>query len=157
MRLQQASLRLHLIVLVLLAIVPVLVFCAGLMVMQARSERAAVQKGLTETTRALAVALDREVEGWTATLEALALSRNLQERSLSRFHAEATRLLSARPGWLAILLIDPEGRQLVNTQRPMGAPLPFSGDREAFREVIRTRRPVVGNMLLSRLTGDRIV
>lgn len=156
-RLRQPSLRAHLIALVLLALVPVLVFAAGLMVVQARNERAAVEKGLLETTRALAVAVDREVDGWITTLQALAILRDLDARVLRRFHAQATRLLPTRPGWLAILLLDPEGRQLVNTLRPVGAALPFSGDREAFREVIRTRRPTVGNMLVSRVTGDRIV
>src|SRR5687767_5008666 len=156
-RLRQPSLRAHLIALVLLALVPVLVFSAWLVALQARSERAAVENGLRETSRALAVAVDREVDGWITTLQALAVARNLEERDLTRFHSQATSLLPTRPGWLAILLLDPEGRQLMNTLRPVGAVLPFSGDRESFREVIRTRRPAVGNMLMSRVTGDRIV
>jgi signal transduction histidine kinase/ActR/RegA family two-component response regulator len=156
-RVRQPSLRVHLIILVLFALIPVLAFSAGLMVLQARSERAAVEEGLQDTAHALTVAVDREVEGWTTTLQALALSHDLEQGALRRFHTQATRLLSTRPGWLAILLVDPEGRQLMNTLRPVGAPLPFSGDRDAFREVIRTRRPTVGNMLVSRVTGDRIV
>ncbi|HUF93685.1 MAG TPA: ATP-binding protein, partial [Candidatus Limnocylindria bacterium] len=156
-RVRRPSLRAHLVALVLLALVPVLVFSAGLVVAQARAERAAVENGLEDTARALAVAVDREVDGWITTLQALATSRDLEAGSLEAFHAQATRLLPTRSGWQAILLLDAEGRQLMNTLRPLGAPLPFSGDREAFREVVRTRRPTVGNMLVSRVTGDRIV
>ena len=156
-RLRQPSLRAYLIALVILAVVPVLVFSAGLVMVQARNERAAVDHRLRETTRALAVAMDREVDGWITTLQALAISRNFEEGALPRFHEQATRLLPTRRGWLAIVLIDGTGRQLVNTLQPAGARLPPAGDREAFMEVMRTRRPAVTGMVVSRLTGARVV
>src|SRR5688572_17272672 len=96
---------------------------------QARHERAAVDNRLRETTRALAVAVDREADGWITTLQALATSASLEQGALPRFHTQATRLLPTHSGLLAIVLIDPSGRQAVNTLRAMGEPLPSADDR----------------------------
>src|SRR5919108_718018 len=55
-------LRRHLMMLVVAAIVPVLVFATIMVIVFGRGERASTERGLRDTTRALTLAVDREIE-----------------------------------------------------------------------------------------------
>jgi PAS domain S-box-containing protein len=139
-------LRFHLLVLVLAALLPLVVFSTIAVALFARNERAAVERGAIETARAVVNAVDRELAGSVSTLEALATSGHLDIGDLDRFAADARRVLATQEGWRTIILATPQGRQLVNLAAPAGAPLPAVAEPASFAELLRTGKPVVGNL-----------
>jgi len=120
--------RSRLLLLVLAVLVPALVASAfGLrhLYEEHRASRAAM---LRETARALTLALDREMSRREAILHTLAASPSLRRGDLRIFHEYAREVADERDD--AIILSDLEGRQLVNTRLPFGAPLPRMLDME---------------------------
>jgi hypothetical protein len=91
------TLRAHLLALVLVSLVPVLIFSAVLLAAFTRHERGAVDQGSRETARALAAAVDHQLDGAIAALSALAVSSQLAHRDWRGFHDEA-RAVENRPG-----------------------------------------------------------
>jgi PAS domain S-box-containing protein len=138
------SVRSHLVVLVLAALLPVLCFSAAIVVLFNANEREAVEHGLRGTTRALVAAVDRELKSSITSLEALAASKRLAAGELRAFYDDALRALQAQPTWVTISLATPAGEQLVNILQPFGTALPPVAD--GVKEVARTRRPAVGDL-----------
>ena len=129
---------------VLAALVPLILF-AGLWV---RSEldkgQRELETYLSEGADALLQRLDADIRQQISVLQAIASAPSLDEPDLVYFHTTAARMLSSMPQWAAISLIDPaDGRQVVNTLRPVGAPLPTTAAIPAMREVVETRLPRV--------------
>jgi PAS domain S-box-containing protein len=151
------KLRSHLVVLVLVVLVPVLAFSAILLVLFARHERTAIEGGLRETTRAVALAVDRHLASSIATLEAVGASEHLTTGDLEAFHRHAQAVLPTQKHWRTLMVLDPSGQQLVNLLRPFGEPLPSAGDREAFKAMVRTGQPTVSGLLVARVGGERNV
>jgi two-component system, sensor histidine kinase len=141
-------LRWSILALMGIALVP-LVLVAGLVVWWAhRDERQDLEQALLDRARALAVAVDREVEISIGALEGLATSDRLDARDLSAFYEQARRAKAAYPRWLSVTLIDPSGRQLLNLLRPLGTPLPSVADFEVFQRTLRTRQPEVSPLVM---------
>ena len=118
------KLRSHLVTLVLAVLVPMIVFAAIVVTMFGRQQRAAVERGVVETARALVNAADERLNASVKLLEALATSLALDDGDLRAFHAEARRLVGNHPDWFNVVLLSLDGQQLANTWRPFGAPLP---------------------------------
>ena len=85
------ALRRHLLILVVAAVVPVLVFATIMVVVFGRGERASTERGLRDTTRALTLAVDREIETSIKALEALAASLHLDRDDYNAFERHAGR------------------------------------------------------------------
>ena len=150
-------LRSHLIALVLAVLVPMIVFAAIVVVMFGRQQRTEAERGAVETARALMNAVDEALGSTVTTLQALATARSLAQGDLTAFHAEARRVLATQPDWKDIILLASDGRQLVNTARPRGAPLPSVSEPASLEAVVLTRRPVVGDIARGRLSGEYAV
>src|SRR5205823_13567535 len=84
-------LRRHLLMLVVAAVVPVLVFATVMVIVFGRGERASTERGLRDTTRALTLAVDREIETSMKALEALAASLHLDRDEYNTFERHAGR------------------------------------------------------------------
>jgi signal transduction histidine kinase len=144
---------LHLALLVACAVIPILVFSTALVMRLAAEERRQVESDMLDISRTLAAALDREILVTVGVLELLAQSPNLATGNLAAFHAEASRAVASRPAWQNVLLFAPDGQQLVNTNVPWGAPLARVNDPASLAEVVRTARPVVGNLVVGQVRG----
>src|SRR3954470_4034854 len=112
---------------VLAALVPLILF-AGLWV---RSEldkgQRELETYLTHRADGLAQRLDGDIHQQFSVLQAIASSPSLDQPNLPEFHASALRMLSAMPQWATLALFDPaDGRQIVNTIRPVGSDLPVT-------------------------------
>jgi len=151
------KLRGHLVTLVLGALTPVLIFSVVMVILFWREERRAIEQGMRETARALVVAIDREVNGSIIAMEALATSRALDGGDLGEFHEQAARVAHSRPAWRAIVLLDPGGRQLINTVVPFGRPLPAADPGEHVRKVAEAGRPAVSDLYESRFSATPVV
>jgi signal transduction histidine kinase/CheY-like chemotaxis protein len=138
------SLRAHLLMLVLGAMLPGTLL-TGVLVWRAFADaRQTTERRLLESARVDASALDREFEDVISILDALASSPTLDAGDLAGFHAESHRLRATQPGWYTILLLSPEGRQLVNTRLDWGTALPPVVEPESLQRLVESRRPTVG-------------
>ena len=147
-------LRWHLIALILVALIPMVFFAGAIVLNLGREQRMSVERGLQTTVRALAIAVEREVAASIRALEVLATSDLLSRGDLAAFHAQATRAVDAQDVWYVLALTDPSGQLLLNTVRPFGASLPRIDDRDYFRRLAATGRPVVSDLVAGRTTGQ---
>ncbi|HEX8145716.1 MAG TPA: PAS domain S-box protein [Pyrinomonadaceae bacterium] len=145
------ALKWHLVLLVAGALLPLVGFAAVVVYRLAESERAANDRRLLRSAQDLSHALDRELQSTIRTLSALAESGELDGEDLAAFQAEAKRVVSTQPAWLTLILLKPDGRQLVNTNVPWGAPLPEATEPDSLRLAVEQKRPVVGSITRGKL------
>ena len=157
MKFRRRPLGWHLALLTACAALPVLVFATLLVVRTSTQERAQVERGMLDVSHALAAALDRELLVSVGVLELLAQSPRLAADDLAGFHVEATRVLAARPTWQSILVVTPDGQQVVNTLLPFGTPLGRVSEPESLVEVVLGGKPVVGSLAPGRVTSQLAV
>src|SRR5437867_7457158 len=147
------TLRSHLITLVLVAVLPLLVFSAIVLVLAADSERDATERGLRATGRAVGTAVDHTLDKAIGALEMLASSELLDAGDLPAFRAAALRALEGQPGWLSVSVVDAEGGQRLNTLQPTGTELPPPADATTIATVLARRMPVVSDLISGGLPG----
>jgi PAS domain S-box-containing protein len=138
------SMNHYLIRLIIGALGPLLIFSIFMMILFARQEQANRRRGLEDTTRALALAIDQEIESSITNLEALATSEPLDVGAVNVFHAAAARILHTQNSWKKLTLFDPRGRALMNIAKPL---VEDSGviSRESLNAVMKTRLPVISD------------
>lgn len=149
------TLHYYLIRLILAGLVPLLCFAIFMMVLFARQEQANRQRSLQDTSRALALAIDQEIDSSITTLEVLATSEPLDAGAVSVFRPAAARIFAGQNGWQSLSLFDPKGRALMTVAKPLIEGTEQIG-RETLDTVIRTRLPVIGDFPSSRNGGNAI-
>ncbi len=145
-KLRTASISSHLFLLVLVTLLPVVVFAAGLAVVQARQERLTFERGMQARVVAITSAIDAEVRVTVAALRTLAQSQVLVDGELERFHGLALRIKNLHGDWVTVILADPDGLQQVNAMRPYGAEPLRVGETASFEAVLRTLQPAIGSL-----------
>lgn len=151
------KLRSHLIILVVAALLPVLIFAGVMIVVFGRQQQKLVENSLVDTARALSLAVDRELIAWIGTLETLATSGHLDSGDLKKFYDQAQRVLDARQDWETIVLVEIPKRQVLNLKRPFGSPLPDVQNPDQLRRIIETRRPIVSDLFSGQILGKPLV
>ena len=159
----------YLVALVMLAVIPLMLIAAGLTWRQTVLQRQAFERSLLQTAQALSLAVDRQLLADRVMLETLAQSPLLERGDTGGFYELCARVIGERGG-LFISLFDDRGRQLFNTLRPPGAPLPTPfeypappdperpplGDPSALQEVLRTGKPVNSDLVYGLVAGRLI-
>ena len=135
----------RLTLLVAAVVLPALVFAVGLSWQSYRRERASLVRQTESTARALRRVLEGFLREKEALLRGLAVSRNLETGDLADFYTQAKEALPGQDEW--VVLIGPDGQQLLNTHLPMGSALPKVRFREDFRAAANA-----GRTYFSRLT-----
>jgi len=144
-------LRRQLITLVLVAVVPVVVFAFAMVALFGRESRASTEGGLRDATRALTLAIDRELETSVKALEALAGSLHLDSGDLPSFYEHLQRTVPTQPRWRVVFLADREGNIRLASSQSLGTPIRQSiRDRAYFRELLTTRKPVFSELVAER-------
>jgi len=151
----RTSLRQVLWGLVLVLALPTALVAAAGLYSSYRAERQATDLRMQETTRALRLSLDREIEKSVVALQVLAQSTSLPKGDFEEFYHRAKNTGLAEPSWVA--LSEPDGRMLFNTRVPYGVVLQNSQRPEALRLVQETRRPHVSDLYIGSLTGQRLI
>ena len=152
------KLRTHLIVLTLATVVPAVLFAVGLIVYHTRLERLSLERGMRDTARALALALDRDINDIKTGIETLSASKYLNGPvDLAHFYEEGTTVSKGFGGWA--VLSDPSGRQILNTSRPLGAalPIPTMASLEMMRSVADRRTTFVSNVFVGTVSRQPAV
>jgi two-component sensor histidine kinase len=124
----------------MLAAVPLVLFAGWLVWSEISAQRDAVRALMHERVHNLMGDVESDLQQQVQVVQTLAALPMLDDWNLVLFHEAATRVQNLRPHWTAILLIDPTGeRQLANTLRPLGAPLPPARSPDEIRAAARER------------------
>lgn len=146
------KLRVHLMLLVLATLLPALVFSTWMLTRLAFDRRAQLEGSLLETSRALAVAVEKELERSMTMLQALTTSEYLDAGDFRRFYDQA-RWAQASQAWSTIYLVDAHGRQIINLDKPFGTTLPPLPDREPVRRVLKSRHREISGFVREPISG----
>ena len=161
------KLRSHLILLVLAAVLPLLLFATVLVWQEIEQQRSELDDSMLRTARALTLLVDREVGIAQAVLQTLGESEFLDSGDLRSFYDLAVRTTKNRAGsWIA--LFDASGRDLINTLRPFESDLhnrntgAAAGPDETYPDLtigkpIRHGVPEISDVFLSRIKNQPVV
>ncbi len=150
-------LRAGLVLLVVAALLPVLVFAGWMVLRMAQTQSAAIRQSGQDLTRTLAVAVDRELTAVAVALQALTSSHHLETGDLAAFHRQAGAVLrhqNIQRDGNHIVLCDADGQQLVNTRRPFGDPLPRAAVHDLVRRVAETGRLQISEVFSGAVSGQ---
>jgi signal transduction histidine kinase/CheY-like chemotaxis protein len=144
------TVRSQLILIILTALIPLLLFSVLLVLALSLKEQEAFIQGLRETARAAAIAVQKEMSTHIGALESLAASRALDDDDLLAFREQALRVVESqrRHHWLAVVVADPSGQEVLSTLNPTGTPRAVTAELPSFREVLATRRPAVRDLTI---------
>jgi len=96
--------------------------------------------------RALAAAVDRDLDNGETAARALASQPSLGAGDLAAFHAAARRLLRPEFPVYAFVLSGADGRDLVDTRHPFGTALTTSGNEADIRRVFEQGEAVTSGL-----------
>jgi signal transduction histidine kinase len=140
-----ATLRTHLIKLILVGLAPLLLFSIGVILLFVNQQQATLTGGLQETARALSGALQQEFDASIFTLEALASSGTLDNRDVAEFRGIAARVLSGHVTWAGLSLFNSQGQQVFQITKSGSAPADLGHDSKTLDRVLLEARPLTGN------------
>jgi two-component sensor histidine kinase len=145
------SLHLRLTLLVAGTILPVLLL-AGFIVYSgyARTHDEAADRVL-QTAKSGMAAVDRELQNQLSALQVLALEPELSEGDFEEFRDDAERFIQVRSGYV-VAITDAKGNHVFNTRRR--GPLAPWTNRDAYDEVMRTKKPAVSNIYVGGVTNE---
>jgi PAS domain S-box-containing protein len=105
--------------------------------------------------RAFSSEVDRQLLSAEAALHALATSPQLQDGDLASFYRQS-RAVAEQHG-ARLILADATGRQIFNTERPIGSPLPQLNQTELARAAAATQRTQISNLFRGSTTDDYLI
>ena len=136
----------HLIAFALIVAAPLLLLVGVLLYRSVTLEREQVDQRLGQVLEALIADIDRDVERRVAVLETLSTSPLLLAENWPAFHAQVKESLRGRA---YLVLIDGEGRQVVNTYVPFGEAPALTGDPATLQRMRQSARPVISDLFTS--------
>ena len=153
---RRISLRLNLWLLVLVCILPGIALCSYLAYANYQLEQQRVARDTELLAGRILADLERELAAIESGLRVLATSEALKAGDLARFHQVARAALKSQ-SVLNYILTDRDGRQILNTLRPWGSPLPTGGTPEQIGEVFRSGKTVLSNLFHGPVSGEPII
>ena len=117
------SIRARLVWLVIAVIAPALAFALYATYSVYRAQSSHVDQGMQETTRALALGVDRELARYGAIVTTLAASPTIRNGDLRAFHERLQQ--TEHPVGSGVTIFDADGVPLADSDYPFGEPLPM--------------------------------
>ena len=152
-----SSIRFRLLLLVLVATLPMLLFSAVLLSRAYQVSTGLVEENALSTARRVALAVNSQVGRAEAVGYGLAELPGAEADDFAEFEDSATRALTAAGLGGALVLIDPEGNIVANTLRVAGQTLGTTDDIAAMRRVFATGQPQISGLSTGRLTHEQEV
>jgi signal transduction histidine kinase len=146
--------RTRLLILILAILVPTFIAASLAVGYVYLEERRAQENSVKEAARAFALLVDNELETREGILRALAGSPSLPRGDLGEFYGHAKLLAPTQD--TAIILYEPDGRQLLNTRAPLGSALPArrSSNIQELMSRHGTDRTLVSDLFKAPLGGS---
>jgi len=129
------SIRSRLVWLVIAIIAPAMAFALFGTYSVYRTQSTKIDQGMTEVARAIALAVDRELDRYAAIVTTLASSPTLVSGDLRAYHQRLQQTKHAVGS--GVTIFDPNGMPLADTHFPYGSALPRSPVFETFRNGAR--------------------
>jgi signal transduction histidine kinase/CheY-like chemotaxis protein len=127
-------------------ILPLLIFLGIVFAFQARNERAAVEAESLEKTKRVLVEADGALQRTLGVLDAVAVSRPMDEAELRERYDRLRQVLRSEPAWVTVRVTDvPSGQALFDLRQPFGSRVTGGGFDPPPR-TSRSTRAFVGNM-----------
>ncbi len=147
-----------LITLVLVAVVPLLLFGSAVCWMVIDQKKTAITRELSNTARALGVAVDHHLLSQFAGMELLASDASLYPSNPADFQKRADLVLKANTDWLAVALIDPVTHQIIASSPPLQrAPIATLAP-ESENRIVKTGKPlIVGAYRSSKIVNSPMI
>ncbi|HEY1228071.1 MAG TPA: sensor histidine kinase, partial [Ramlibacter sp.] len=111
----------------------------------ANRQEAEIRRSTLDLSRALAIAIQGELDAAVAAMRVYAESADADAADYRRLHEIAQHILLQRPDWATIILADSAKNILFSTSVPFGTRSEVV-DNASMDEAIRTRQPVVGQL-----------
>ncbi|HEX7230973.1 MAG TPA: ATP-binding protein [Candidatus Binatia bacterium] len=165
-----ASLRTHLVILVLAPLLPLLLFAVLMFWRDVQLRYDAVERGMRDTARALSLAVDRDIGNILAVAQTLAASPHIKVQDFKTFY-ELSAGAAKNSNIAAIALFDRRGEMIINTTEQFGVSLPnplyankgtpesrqarLPQGNQAIKRVLETGQPLFSDLfkgLVSKLT-----
>src|SRR5438034_8317873 len=112
---RRASLRTHLVAMILLATVPLAVLTSIQMLGALKQQHASLSASLQGAATAAAHGVDQELAASIDALETLARAEALERGDIGGFRDAIAAGHTPRPTWSGMLLLDPDGAVLLDT------------------------------------------
>jgi signal transduction histidine kinase/ActR/RegA family two-component response regulator len=141
------TIRAHLLLLALAAMVPILAFAVAVSFVLVQQNRDEMRNATMDRARAMLTAVDAELRGSIKTLEGLATTKALETGDLEAFHAVAVRVVASQPTWATITLASSDLKLVMSAAQPVGQIMPGLIDSASAAPVLRTRLPVIGDVI----------
>jgi len=126
--------------------IPLILLLGALLFHSAIVEREQLERRVLQVLGDLVDNLDRDFDRHLTVLQTLATSQALKNEDWPAFYEQAKAALQGRA---YLILIDSEGRQILNTYVPYGEQPAVSGDPETVRHMSETKAPVISNLFTS--------
>jgi hypothetical protein len=140
------TIRSHLMLLAIGAVLPVLAFAIFLSVVLVEQDRITLERGAIERGRAMMTAVDSELRGSLTTLVAIAASPPLQVGDLQAVHDHLVRVLPTQPAWYDVTLARASGEKVADARQPFGHAPERIVDPASAAQVVRTGQIAIGNV-----------
>ncbi len=141
--------------LILVTLLPLLAFSAFLVIRSAEHEQELLAATVQDRTRAAARDIERELANLRSQLFVIANAGELQPGNFAALYARATAALGQRG--LALVLSEPDGKEVLDTRLPLDAALPDNPDRAAVHQVADSGAPYVSDLTVSPATHAPVV
>src|SRR5262252_2809229 len=149
------SIRTRLMMLTLATVLPLVAVGGFAMMRTVDDQTVQVEQGVGRTVEGLLGDIDRQIIATEAELQVLSVSPSLQSEDLYPFYQQMYAALPLQG--TAIVLLDPKGQQLLNTNRPFGTPLPRATNAEMIERVVATGKPQVSDLIMGAVLGRPVV
>jgi PAS domain S-box-containing protein len=130
--------------LVLITVIPMTAFAGWLAWRAWHQQIALADRQNVERARAIAAAVDQDIEATVAALNVVASLDSVVAPDPVAFARLATRLTQRQPAWETLLLVDPSGRTLASSAPSEASGLPSA---DWVRVVVSSGRPLISNLL----------
>jgi HAMP domain-containing protein len=140
------GLRRRLVVLVAAGILPLAAMSGLGLYALVQQQRGQTERASLELARALATAVDGELQSSIAVLAAMASSSSLDRADTEAFARTAQRIVANRPQWRALILHDASGKVVAHTGYPQGRADLAIAEPDSFDQVVQRRSPLIGAM-----------
>jgi len=146
-------LRSNLVLLVIATAVPLVLLAVLASYLLVSHEQENFAAAVRDRNRVFMSAVDAELKGHVASLQAITSLRSLVQGDLKALHEDLVAVQGTQAYWLDVFLSTPDGQPVVNSLVPYGSPLPASVDPASVRRAVSSRSPVVGGVSDRPLVG----
>ena len=151
------SIRWHLFQVLLVTIVPVGLFAAGLLYLHWQAQEHERERSQMESVRLLAAAVDNALDSTVQRMSILAGLWAANPAGEAATHAQARAALAANPDWRNIVAFRADGAGVFRADEPFGTPVPGMKRPQLWQPAIAERRALVTDIFTSPIMGDKVV